>query len=174
MAMYTRTGVTIDDHYQWCRPGTNPGLSALFIHASIPEGRVTMRLRSSRAKVWAKSFRLALVHGKVSRFCCQSPARILSSSRRVLLGAGKMGRYLKEYMDPTKSLFPWFSWLVEFHDGLKLRADVPLVHPSSCTMYAQVCQPKWLLRSQMTLALYAIIHYQHTYLVQRGTDARNV
>ena len=89
-------------------------------------------------------------------------------------GGKEMGRSLKEYMNPNLSLFEWFNWLEEFHDGLKLGVDKDsdgVISASEFMHYVRTIErvnQKWLdhsLKDDPCMVANAIIHYQHTYLV---------
>ena len=187
MAMYTRTGVTIDDHYQWCRPGTNLGSFGFYSYTpSIPEG--SPGYHEANKAAFLKQSEGA---GKIISACIGTwegfevllpkPSEgyfrdLHGGSYWVppVQGGKEMGRYLKEYMDPTKSLFPWFSWLVEFHDGLKRGVDKDsdgAISTSEFMHYVRTSErvnQKWLnhsLTDDPCIVANAIIHYQHTYLV---------
>ena len=67
-------------------------------------------------------------------------------------GGKEMGQRFEEYMKPDQSLFPWFTWLETFHDGLRQidqDANEEISSRSFLTMLSPLhVNQKWLSKAR--------------------------
>ena len=174
-----------EKHYTWCSD-KNIDLGSFGFHV-VNAPNMSSYIRSAHKEQFTgkslscigrwESFDVLLPHPNAHYF-----RKLHGGSYWVppVAGGKEMGQRFEEYMKPGQSLFPWFTWLETFHDGLRQIDQDANEEISSREFFDYVessprVNQKWLSKArkkQPCFVANAILYYQH--LMKFAGLARNL
>ena len=187
LTMYSRKGVDMNAHYDWCKPwGPNLGSYGFYAYSpTLPPGAPGFQKANKAAFLAQSKGTGAITEGCIGTWegievLLPDPIwyfrTLYGGSYWVppVQGGKDMGSRLWEYMKPSLSLFPYHGdWLVHFHEGLKRGVDMDSDGKISSAEFMRYVRnstrvnQKWLalaIENDPCMVANGIVHYQHTYV----------